>query len=709
MNKLSVELDNCYGIKCFKHEFDFSKKKACLIYAPNGTMKTSFAKTFREISCGNKPKEQLSGENGIFKILKDNEDILKDEILVIHSYEDKLFDNISKLLVNSNLRDEYVELVKGIEKQKECFLNKLKSHFGITKTLEIEFRNFFNKSLNTTNILENLDFDNETSIFNKNFTFKYTELFNLKTLNLMTKSDFIKSINDYVKLYDELLNKSLLFKKGEINHNNFDEILRTLEKQNFFKIKNKITLANGLDVLDLESFQKILSEEKNKILSDEKLQKKFEVIEKLLSNEETKKLREILEENREFLLELSNLDSFQKKIWKTFTSYYIQEFKELKEIYTVNKEKINKIIEIAESEKSKWEEVVELYNERFNMPFTIKISNKADSLLGIEQPQIQFEYKNNEVDEKILKNNILSTGEKRALYILNVLYNLELCKQEKKEKLIILDDIADSFDYKNKYAIIEYLNDLIDDISFFKLIILTHNFDFYRTIGSRLSISSNSFMAIKDDIKIELKKGQYFKNIFLHWKKNVWKNNKVTLATIPFVRNLIEYSYGMEEESYNKLTNLLHYKLSETEDMTILDLNTIYNKYWFINENIENQDELVTNILFDEADKILVETDEVALENKIVLSMAIRQKSEKYMLKKILEKNQEYKLPNDNQTRKLFNEYKKEYSEYTKEFEAVNLMTAENIHINSFMYEPLIDTSLNHLKKLYEKLKQIGE
>lgn len=687
----------------------FQKKKACLIYAPNGTMKTSFAKTFREISCGSTPKEQLSGENGIFKILKDNEDILKDEILVIHSYEDKSFENISKLLVNSNLRDEYVELVKGIEKQKDCFLNQLKLHFGITKTLENEFKIFFNRSLNTINILENLDLDDGNSFFSKKFTFKYIELFNSKTLNLMKKSAFIKSINDYVKLYDKLLNESLLFKKGEINHNNFDEILRTLEKQNFFKVKNKITLANGVDVSDLESFKKILSEEKNKILSDGKLQKKFEAIEKLLSNEETKKLREILEENREFLLELSNLNGFQKKIWKTFTSYHLQEFQELKEIYTVNKEKINKIIEIAESEKSKWEEVIELYNERFNMPFTIKISNKADSLLGIEQPQIRFVYKNNEVDEKILKNNILSTGEKRALYILNVLYNLELCKQEKKEKLIILDDIADSFDYKNKYAIIEYLNDLKDEISFFKLIILTHNFDFYRTIGSRLNISSNAFMAIKDDEKIELRKGQYFKNIFLYWKDKVWKSNKITLATIPFVRNLIEYSYGTEEESYNKLTNLLHYKLNETENMTILDLNTIYNEFWFKNENIENQDKLVIDMLFDEADKILEEADEVALENKIILSIAIRQKAEKYMLKKILEKNQEYELPNDNQTRKLFNVYKKEYSEYTKEFEAVNLMTAENIHINSFMYEPLIDASLNHLKKLYEKLKQIGE
>lgn len=32
-------------------------------------------------------------------------------------------------------------------------------------------------------------------------------------------------------------------------------------------------------------------------------------------------------------------------------------------------------------------------------------------------------------------------------------------------------------------------------------------------------------------------------------------------------------------------------------------------------------------------------------------------------------------------------------------------MTPENIHINTFMYEPLIDMSIIHLVKLYELVK----
>ncbi|MDB1933006.1 hypothetical protein PMY12_15270 [Clostridium tertium] len=39
--------------------------------------------------------------------------------------------------------------------------------------------------------------------------------------------------------------------------------------------------------------------------------------------------------------------------------------------------------------------------------------------------------------------------------------------------------------------------------------------------------------------------------------------------------------------------------------------------------------------------------------------------------------------------------------------EQVNIMTPENIHINSFMFEPILDLSDNHLKKLYCKLKEL--
>lgn len=37
--------------------------------------------------------------------------------------------------------------------------------------------------------------------------------------------------------------------------------------------------------------------------------------------------------------------------------------------------------------------------------------------------------------------------------------------------------------------------------------------------------------------------------------------------------------------------------------------------------------------------------------------------------------------------------------------ERVNLMTPENIHVNAFMFEPLIDIPIYHLVRLYKKVK----
>ena len=89
MNKLLVSLENCYGIKKFDCEFDFSKKNAYLIYASNGVMKTSFAKTFKQLALGKKPVEDVFKRTSIYSVKKDGLEISSENIFVINSYEDE--------------------------------------------------------------------------------------------------------------------------------------------------------------------------------------------------------------------------------------------------------------------------------------------------------------------------------------------------------------------------------------------------------------------------------------------------------------------------------------------------------------------------------------------------------------------------------------------------------------------------------------------
>jgi hypothetical protein len=274
--------------------------------------------------------------------------------------------------------------------------------------------------------------------------------------------------------------------------------------------------------------------------------------------------------------------------------------------------------------------------------------------------------------------------------------------------LLVLDDIADSFDYKNKYAIIEYLKDIAEH-GIFKMLILTHNFDFYRTVASRLPINRpDCFMTIKNDSEVKIVPGNYLRNVFESWVKEIETNSTIFVASIPFVRNIIEYIKGDKDENYMKLTNLLHLK-SDTKSFTGNNLAEVYSTIW--NDKVFSfPGKTIYEMFLEETKKIMANKAEaVHLESKIILSIIIRLLAEEYMISKISNKAavEAIKI---NQTTGLLKLFKAEFSARGKEvklMEQVNLMTAENIHINSFMYEPILDLSDNYLRDIYEKISEL--
>jgi hypothetical protein len=85
MNKLTIDLQYCHGITKLKETFDFSKRNAYAIYAPNGSMKTSFATTFEELSKGEEPKDSLYPKRKSVCEVKDEnkQDLAKEDIVVV--------------------------------------------------------------------------------------------------------------------------------------------------------------------------------------------------------------------------------------------------------------------------------------------------------------------------------------------------------------------------------------------------------------------------------------------------------------------------------------------------------------------------------------------------------------------------------------------------------------------------------------------------
>lgn len=62
-----------------------------------------------------------------------------------------------------------------------------------------------------------------------------------------------------------------------------------------------------------------------------------------------------------------------------------------------------------------------------------------------------------------------------------------------------------------------------------------------------------------------------------------------------------------------------------------------------------------------------------------------------------------------NQTTKLLNRFRQDFPDNAAvtTIDRIVCMTPENIHLNSFMYEPIIDMSDEHLRNLYRDVKSL--
>ncbi len=722
MKRLSIKLQHCYGIKKLEKELEFSKRTFS-IYAPNGVMKTSLAKTFLDIQ---KEKEtadlhfperetivniEVGNENSEDEIIFDP--IQKNQVFVIEPYNaDYESDKLSTLLVNEQLRKDYEKEYKDIENAKKDLIKKLKQLSGLTgrnDNIEGVIESIFDK-----NIFELLLDDEFETFINKEeskLDFVIDKIiFNDKVLKILKDSAFIKELKEYVEKYNELIGKSEILQKDfTINH--ATTVQDQLKKNNFFNAGHYINLLGIGEVKSDDDFASTLTKEKQKILEDDELLKKFEKINNKFSNQELKTFRDFLTENKDIIPFFENLEELRKTIW---LSYFIKEkdlISNLRNVYIKAKEKIQNILQQAKAEKTEWEKVVDTFNNKFShLPFCLKVENKEDVLLKKETPSISFIFKDGD-EEKSYDNkkdliDKLSTGEKRALYILNIIFEIEARKKDDQEIIIIVDDIADSFDYKNKYAIIEYLKE-ISEFDRFYIIILTHNFDFFRSIKGRLNINwQSNFIAIKkDNDEIDLKSiiGESVINPFANWKSSLTDNKKL-IAFIPFVRNIIEYTQGSDNEDYISLTNCLHDK-EHTDNIILSDLKIIFEKYvQNIDFPTENNDKRIIDLIFETAEVCLTEEIGINLENKIVLSIAIRLKAEKFMKSRISTIGEISK----SQTWFLLKKYRAEFDNEVENIELlkrVNLITPENIHLNSFMYEPILDMGDNELKKIYIDIK----
>ncbi|MBN1687572.1 MAG: phage infection protein [Candidatus Omnitrophica bacterium] len=715
MNKLNIDVENCYGIKKLQDQFDFSQHKAYAIYAPNGSMKTSLAQTFKDIADATASKDRIFPDRVCTRKITDENsvDLPKESVLVIRPY-DEFFahtEKTSTLLVDSKLRQEYENLHIEIDKSKELFLKALKEQSGSKKNLENEISSTFTKS--DDEFYRALIRVKDEMIAQKDAPFadiQYDTIFDEKVLSFLGTKDVKTAIESYIKKYNELLAASTYFKKGTFNYYNAATIAKSLADNGFFDAKHSVNLnaQEKLEITSQNQLEELIAKEKEGISNDKELRKKFADIEKLIKkNVNVRDFEAYLVEHEELLPKLANIENFKEEIWKSYFKARIELYKDLIEKYQAAEKRKKEIEEEASKQRTQWESVIEIFNSRFFVPFKLIAKNRVPVILG-QEPMLSlgFTFEDGEDQapvEKAALMQVLSTGEKKALYVLNIIFEVEARKKAKQETIFVVDDIADSFDYKNKYAIIQYLKDIAEE-PHFNQIILTHNFDFFRTINSRFVNYSHCLMALRNNKGISLNKATGIQNIFVNdWKPHFFTDSKKKIASIPFIRNLIEFTKGDKDPDFIKLTSLLHWK-SDSAIITQAELDGIYNTVFSTTGTSADGKRAVIDIIHNEASECLKVGDCINFENKIVLSIAIRITAEQFMVKKINDSKFVENI-DSNQTPKLLAKYKKLFSGDIVQMETIQrviLMTPENIHLNSFMYEPILDMSDEHLKKLYE-------
>lgn len=720
---LHIDLQNCFGIGRLVSDINYvNDGHTAVIYAPNGTMKTSLTNTFLKLLDNKHPGDEMYPDRpSSSTIAIDGNPVSKDNVYVFANADKDGTSGISTFLANEALKGQYDAIFSLLSNAKTQLKNRVKE-IAHSSDCESEVLETFRENENDTyldcllHIKAQLDAGQDVIT---GIDFKFNDIFDKGRKVLDFVNDNLAALQEYFEKYQELVNESAIFSTGEnaFGTNHATALLKSIEDDRYFSASHRMILRNDHEISSKDEIATLINEEKERIFTNQALKKSFEKIEKKLNaNADLRGFKEVLTAHPEFVPELANYDEFRKKILRGYMQTSAELFSNLVNLYNGNKDQLRNLVNQANTERSQWESVIDMFNDRFFVPFKLELKNKADILLNANVvPELAFLYADEDGNPPVEKEqkelvSHLSRGEQKAFFILQNIFEIEARKKTGQQTLLVFDDVADSFDYKNKYAIIEYLYD-IANIPNFYLLVLTHNFDFYRTVVSRFKVNSNIFFAHKsDDRTVELKRGIFKPDILKKKFIDQITNKRSFIGSIPFVRNIIEYTEGTDDDGYLKLTSCLHQK-PETSAILMSDIFTI------IQHTIKStQDKAITfsaenymDCLYAEADSILGDPNEVELTNKLVLSIAIRHKAEAYMRKVLTELQLAEVNENRNPTGELVGVFKKYHSvdmeDKCRILNRVLMLTSENIHLNNFMFEPLVDISILYLKKLYNQCK----
>ena len=487
------KMENAFGIKSLRVNLQSDKKMFQeLIYSKNGSFKTSFSNVLYNLNNGTPENiiDRLTTEkcNLDICILEDDKEI--------HSFNNR-FIVFSREIYEQNaklLSDYSVELeTLTIDKKSSEYIRELLNEETIEIKLQIDHYLKgtglnFESMLNMFSNMEDGYLDRIINLLNIIINHKENDISEInikkiyqKAYDIVDQNEFQNKISNYIHVLENKVNAQL-FDDG-FNETNCLAFASTIEKTKYLS-ENK---SRGLFIkdkiyYDIVDVKKMFQEEINKISKDPEIIEQSKEITKLIGKtKESENLKESIKKNP---LLVKQLSIGRKNIILSYLKKSNIDFIYWLEVIKKAKKELNRVLKTAKTKQTDFERAIEIYKNRFHPIFNIEIVDKAESMLGIKTPTIAFYHKrsaNIAVSEPKL-NQILSSGEKTTLNILKFIVEYE--NNKKYNPFIILDDIVETFDYSNRYAFIEYINDLVN-LSV-PVIVMTHNFEFFKTVGKRI-------------------------------------------------------------------------------------------------------------------------------------------------------------------------------------------------------------------------------
>lgn len=746
MKRIQIEIKNGYGIVDFKHDFKYEDDKNgnyCHfygLYAQNGTMKSSFAKTLSNYSKGEAVADEIYQVSGSCTV----SGIDPANILSYPSYDGRVYlsENATYLVANQEAKEVYAEASKDVIKA----FNKLKSKISeVTKTkdgdgatvIEDYYRRFITKeqvaSITLPAVITLLK-ANLPEIKKGKIQFCDVSLNMFNSSNFkkfITKKEYRGLFDRLVKAYDEMCASPTYYREG-FDSSSAHKLIKALEKSKYFNAKHEVVLKDGEDkrtknINNKEELENYLKTDFDRII--EKYPDLGDALKKLIEDFSVGtngEARRIIEDKsrRDILLFMGDEDRFYKNMWFGYLSGCIEEIENLLKVNDESKSKIEEALKNADNADTDWQDVIDIFNDRFSsLPYRIDIANKKDAIVeDLISPIFEFKFRNprnpsmpykerpDNSGQLSMLGRVLSNGERKALYLLNIIFDVKKKLKDGADTLLVLDDVVESFDYRNKYAFFEYLQELASQNSHLYIISLTHNFDFFRLVYEKLyPKNKEQFRLVISDEKNNLSAEEMFDpRVFGSYKKDAARDKSAWVTMIPFARNIVEFQHGKSHDDYKKLTRALHTIDNEATVGHIQQyLQTIVN---IADTPFDKSLNIHEAIIMRAKEVAAATSDCFSLKDNLVLAIGTRLCIERYIISKISEEDYRNAVSKERDlTRKLLILYSNNCSDpnkqiYLKMFNKAAAIVDGTIHINSFMYEPLVDVGTWEMKKMFNEI-----